>query len=129
MADGSWVEELNTLRENDHLYIFWKRRIILHKYGQGKSCSWKLWLKNCTKKYLTLKCTSSQHPYVHLNLEIYSYINSIIYKGMHTVLYQESYKEIFNTDIFIIQHPNLHLNLEICSDISIILCKCKDTHV
>ncbi|KAI5669390.1 hypothetical protein M9H77_19243 [Catharanthus roseus] len=22
MADGSWVEELNTLRENDHLYIF-----------------------------------------------------------------------------------------------------------
>lgn len=43
-ADGSQVEDLNALRENDHLYIFWE----LFKY-MGKISSWE-WVDLSCKK-------------------------------------------------------------------------------
>jgi hypothetical protein len=38
MADGSQVEELNALRDNDHLFIFWTRKKM--KYNQSITKIW-----------------------------------------------------------------------------------------
>ena len=40
MADGSQVEDLNALRENDHLYIFWELFKYMGKYHPENELLW-----------------------------------------------------------------------------------------
>lgn len=63
MADGSQVEELNALRENDHLFIFWK----VQRYSANLRAASPV----LSDDFI---CNNTKHNFQYLYIFFYAYI-------------------------------------------------------